>query len=148
MESMFECRPIGRVETDVADEDVPRQRRVMESTIIIAPEYAAALQGIEDYSHLFVMFWMHRATHDESMTCHPRGNPDLPLTGVLASRGRNHPNPVGLAVVELLAVTGQRLSVKRLDAWHGTPVIDIKPYDDYDVVHEPRVPAWFRARRP
>ncbi len=148
MDVPITCRPIGRVETDVADADVPAQRRRMISTIVIAPDYADALLGIEAYSHLIVLFWMHRAEPLDSLTCHPRGNSALPLTGVLASRGRNHPNPIGLAVAELLEARDNRLKVRRLDAWNGTPVIDIKPYDDYDMVHDPRVPAWFRAPRP
>ncbi|NNM01396.1 MAG: tRNA (N6-threonylcarbamoyladenosine(37)-N6)-methyltransferase TrmO [Gammaproteobacteria bacterium] len=147
MYESLECTPIGHVETDVADADVPRRRRTMESTIVIAPEYQDGLLGIAEYSHLFVLFWMHRAVADEALTCHPRGNDALPLTGVLAARGRNHPNPIGLAVVELLEVAGNRLRVRRLDAFNGTPVVDIKPYDDYDAVHDPAVPEWFRAPR-
>ncbi|MGE0485388.1 MAG: tRNA (N6-threonylcarbamoyladenosine(37)-N6)-methyltransferase TrmO [Gammaproteobacteria bacterium] len=143
-------QPIGHVRTDVADADVPRRRRDIVSTIEVLPRFAEALLGIEAYSHLFVLFWMDRAAPSAALTCHPRGNPEIPLTGVLAARGRNHPNPIGLAVVELLEVHGNRLRVRCLDAYDGTPVIDLKPYDDYDRVETPRVPAWFsaRARRP
>ncbi|MCP5198599.1 MAG: tRNA (N6-threonylcarbamoyladenosine(37)-N6)-methyltransferase TrmO [Gammaproteobacteria bacterium] len=142
----FTLHPIGHVHTAVADADVPRRRRDIVSTIELLPRYAAALRGIEAYSHLIVLFWMDRATPSAELTCHPRGNPELPLTGVLAARGRNHPNPVGLAVTELLEVRDHCLTVRRLDAYDGTPVIDIKPYDDYDRVEAPRVPAWFSAR--
>lgn len=137
---------IGRVSTDVADDEVPRRRRDMVSTIRVFDDYAPGLLGIEAYSHLFVLFWMHRAPGGSPLTAHPRGDTALPRTGVFAARGRNHPNSIGLAVVELLSVDGARLTVRRLDAWDGTPVLDIKPYDDYDVFDDIRVPAWLRRR--
>jgi len=137
---------IGRVVTTVADDDIARNRRHLVSHIDIDPYYADALTGIEAYSQLIVLFWMHRARPSESLLVHPRGNPELPLTGVLASRGRAHPTPVGLAVVDLIARHGNTLEVRRLDAFNGTPVIDIKPYDHYDVFPDPAVPEWFRSR--
>jgi len=140
------CRPIGFVRTAVADDDIARQRRELVSTIEVLPAYGAALQGIDAYSHLIVLFWMHRVQPGDTLTCHPRGDHALPLTGVFATRGRNHPNPIGLAVVELVECNTTALVVRRLDAYDGTPVIDIKPYDDYDSVADPRVPAWFRRR--
>jgi tRNA (Thr-GGU) A37 N-methylase len=78
---------------------------------------------------------------------HPRGDDALPLTGVLASRGRGHPNPIGLAVVDLCKVDRLRLTVRRLDAYDGTPVLDIKPYDRYDAYTDIRVPEWLRLRQ-
>jgi len=137
---------IGHVRTRVADGDVAKSRRHIESEIEVLPHYAAALTGIEEYSQLIVLFWMHRAPPGAALTVHPRGDATLPLTGVFASRGRAHPNPIGLAVVDLIARRGNVLSVRRLDAFDGTPVIDLKPYDHYDVFPDPRVPAWFRAR--
>jgi len=145
-EESINLRPIGMVETDVADTDIARRRRTMVSDIIIFDEYVEGLQGITEYSHLIVLFWMHRARPSSTLVVHPRGNTDLPLTGVLASRGRGHPNPIGLAVVELLERTGPRLKVRKLDAYDGTPVIDIKPYDHYDVHPQIRVPQWFNER--
>lgn len=144
---VIRLKPIGFVETEVADEDVPRRRRDMISDVIVLEPYRQGLTGIEAYSHVFILFWMHRASPPVEMLAHPRGDPELPLTGVLAGRGRNHPNPVGLAVVELLARHDTGLRVRRLDAYHGTPVLDIKPYDHYDQVEALREPAWLAARR-
>ena len=138
---------IGEVITDTPDDEIASKRRTLVSQIVIAPAYAAALQGLEEYSQIIVLFWMHRASPPTTPLMHPRGDPSLPLTGVLAARGRAHPNPIGLAVVDLLARQDNVLTVRRLDAYHGTPVIDVKPYDDYDVYPAPRVPEWFRARQ-
>jgi len=143
----IQLNPIGTVICDVPDDDIGRRRRTLESIIQIDSEYRDALLGIEQYSHLIVLFWMHRVTGPASMQVHPRGDSALPLTGVLASRGRGHPNPVGLAVVELVDVDGCRLRVRRLDAYDGTPIIDIKPYDHYDACTDIRVPSWFLARQ-
>ncbi len=137
---------IGHAHTRVADADIARSRRHLESDIVLLPQYAAGLTGIEDYSQLIVLFWMHHAPPASALTMHPRGDPALPLTGVFASRGRAHPNPLGLAVVDLLARQDNVLTVRRLDAFDGTPIVDLKPYDHYDVHPDPRVPAWFRAR--
>lgn len=139
--------PIGHVESTVLDADVSARRRHLVCDIVIDERWAEALDGIEAYSHLIVVFWMHKVDPGARvLRAHPRGRADLPEVGVLAARGRNHPNPVGLAVVELLGREGRRLRVRRLDAYDGTPIIDIKPYDPYDVVESPRVPAWWGPR--
>ena len=138
--------PIGYVRCEVPDDAIAHQRRSLRATVEVLPRYAPGLDGIETYSHLFVLFWMHRATPPRELHCHPRGDSALEPVGVFAARGRNHPNPVGLAVVELLERRENCLDVCRLDAFDGTPVIDIKPYDHYDLVSDPRVPEWFRKR--
>ena len=139
-------QPIGVIHTEVADADVASQRRDMISTIELFPAYARGLLGIESYSHLIILFALDRAATIASMTAYPRGDSSQPQQGIFAGRGRNHPNAMGLAVVELLAVEGARLRVRKLDAYDGTPLLDIKPYDDYDVVAAPRVPHWWRRR--
>lgn len=142
----IELQPIGVIRTAVPDQDVARRRRDIVSTIELWPQYAEGLLGIDGYSHLFVLFALHRASPPAHMTAHPRGDNNTPAQGLFAARGRNHPNGLGLAVVELLAVDGATLTVRKLDAYDGTPLIDIKPYDSYDVVEQPRVPDWWRRR--
>ncbi len=139
-------RVVGYVRCPVADDAVGRLRRSLVSTIEVLPACADALAGIEEYSQLIVLFWMDRAPRDAPLLKSPRDDDTLPLAGVFAARGRARPNPIGFAVVDLLAREGSLLTVRRLDAWDGTPVIDLKPYDHYDVHPDPRVPAWFRAR--
>jgi tRNA-Thr(GGU) m(6)t(6)A37 methyltransferase TsaA len=137
-------RPIGYVRTDAAEADIPRQRRSLESEIIVNEAYAPALEGIEAWSHLFVLFYLHKVGRTrKKLQTHPRGRDDVPLQGVFAARGRDRPNPIGLAVVELLAREGLCLKVRRLDAYDGTPVLDIKPYDSDDVFTDLRLPAWW-----
>jgi len=144
---MINLSPIGYVKNDIPEDEVPRNRAEMISEIVIDDYWAKALTGIEEYSHIFVLFWMHKTGAAEvEQLIHPRGDNKLPLTGVFASRTRNRPNPVGLAVAELLKREGNKLKVKRLDAFDGTPVLDIKPYDDYDSFESVNVPDWWAKR--
>ena len=141
-------QPVATVHHDVPDEEVSRRRRDLIAEVHVLPAFADGLLGIEAYSHLVILFWMHAAPREgEPLQVHPRGDAALPLTGVFASRGRSHPNPLGLAVVDLLERRGNTLRVRRLDAWSGTPVVDIKPYDYYDAYTDLRVPDWLRARQ-
>ncbi len=119
-------------------------RRDIVADIVVREELAGALLGIEEWSHLIVLFWMDQlAGKPHPLTTHPRHRADLPEVGIFAARGRERPNPIGLAVVELLKCDGNVLTVKALDAYDGSPVLDIKPYDPYDVVSDLRVPAWW-----
>jgi tRNA-Thr(GGU) m(6)t(6)A37 methyltransferase TsaA len=80
----------------------------------------------------------------ETLQVHPRGRMDLPLLGAYATRTSHRPNPIGLTVVELVNVDQNKLSVRGLDAFDGTPVLDLKPFDTWDMPPEPRVPCWWR----
>ena len=138
--------PIGVINTHVIDEEVASKRRKIVSTIRVFDEFADGLLGVEAYSHLFVLFCMDRARPADTLLSHPRGDETLPVTGVFAARGRNHPNAIGLTVVKLLNRHGPNLEVRRLDAYDGTPLLDLKPYDTYDAFTDIEVPAWFRER--
>ncbi len=138
-------RPVGYVETAVPDELIRLRRRDLVANIVVAPELTPALDGIEAYSHLFVIFWMHRVDPRAGieLKVHPRGRTDLPEVGLFATRTPRRPNPIGLAVVELLGRRENVLTVRGLDAFNETPVLDIKPYDPYDRVEAVRVPDWW-----
>jgi hypothetical protein len=58
----------------------------------------------------------------------------------------SRPNPIAVSVAEIVSVEPPRLYLRGLDAWTGSPVLDIKPYDFYDIVRSPRVPDWFLRR--
>lgn len=104
-----------------------------------------ALRGIEDYSHLEVVFYFDKADPAKTNTSsrHPRDNKNWPLTGVFAHRGKDRPNHIGLTFVKLLKKEGKTLTVAGLDAIHGTPVLDIKPVmKGFLPKEEIRQPAW------
>ena len=117
----------------------------VESTIELCPEFAAGLQGLDQFSHALVLFYMHLDPDREpaTLTRRPRGRADMPLLGVFAQRGRMRPNTVGITAVEIVRVEPARVTVRGLDAIDGTPVLDLKPYVPvFDRVDQPRVPEW------
>jgi tRNA (Thr-GGU) A37 N-methylase len=89
-----------------------------------------ATAGLEDFSHLEVVFVFHLVTPDDVVTGarHPRGRTDWPAVGILAQRAKGRPNRIGVSRCELLGIEGLTLAVRGLDAVDGTPVLDVKPY--------------------
>ncbi len=135
--------PIGYIKTDAKGDEV--REKSHHAKIIVNRNLNAALDGISDFSHLFVMFWLNQIKEEQRimLKVHPRGRTDLPLTGVFAVRTMFRPNPIGLTLVELITVDDNVLTVKGLDAYDDTPVLDIKPYDPLDIAENPRVPDWW-----
>jgi tRNA-Thr(GGU) m(6)t(6)A37 methyltransferase TsaA len=85
-----------------------------------------ALGGIRPGARVIVLTWFHRARRD-LLRVHPRDDPDNPMQGVFNTRSADRPNPIGLHEVEVLAVEGERVHVRPLEAIDGTPIIDLKP---------------------
>jgi tRNA-Thr(GGU) m(6)t(6)A37 methyltransferase TsaA len=141
----IEITPIGYVRRTSSKEDVKDKNLV--SKVILRKDLTEALDGVEGFSHLFIIFWMHEISDAEKTPAkvHPRGRPELPLVGMFATRTPNRPNPVGLTLVELVKREKNILWVRGLDAFHGTPIVDIKPYDRWDAKTNARVPEWLKA---
>jgi tRNA-Thr(GGU) m(6)t(6)A37 methyltransferase TsaA len=136
-------KPIGFVRTKAVGDEVKDKGRI--SQIVVNGKLAEALEGIEGFSHLFVLFWLNEISSEERKTVkvHPRGRQDLPLLGVFATRTKLRPNPIGLTMVELVKVEGNVLTVRGLDAFDKTPILDIKPFDFWDTPKEAKVPQWW-----
>lgn len=119
---------IGQVRTPFAKlADCPKNPLggQLEATVELDPRYALGLTGIEKFSHLVLLYWMDAACRDIILQT-PR-HLDAPR-GVFALRSPVRPNPIAMAVVELIRVEGTRLIVKGVDCRDGTPLVDIKPY--------------------
>lgn len=136
-------KPIGFVRTVAVGDEVKDKSRL--SQIVINNKFAAALDGVDGFSHAFVLFWLHGVSDEQRKTLkvHPRGRKDLPLLGVFATRTMLRPNPVGLTLVELVKVESNVLTVRGLDAFDETPVLDIKPFDSWDEASTFKVPGWW-----
>ncbi|MGQ9788466.1 MAG: tRNA (N6-threonylcarbamoyladenosine(37)-N6)-methyltransferase TrmO [Candidatus Hadarchaeaceae archaeon] len=117
-----------------------------ETEIVIFPEFCPGLKGIENYSHLVVLYWFHQRDNAEErrvLQVIPKRHPGAPLVGVFASRSPSRPNPIGMCVVELIKLENCRLRVKGFDGVEGSPIVDIKPYlPRADSVPEARAPEW------
>jgi tRNA-Thr(GGU) m(6)t(6)A37 methyltransferase TsaA len=129
MNTNISYRPIGYVKNDFS-EPVPAGRtqeiKAAESRIVLDPALVEGLDGLEPGHQILVLFHFHRSEGYELLQ-HPRGDRNQPRRGVFALRSPYRPNPIGVTTVELLAIKGNVLRVRGLDAIDGTPVIDLKP---------------------
>jgi tRNA-Thr(GGU) m(6)t(6)A37 methyltransferase TsaA len=121
--------PIGIVESPLTDPaTAPKQGHEgsPEAWLAIRPEVAVGLDGIRPGDEVIVLTWLHRARRDV-LRVHPRDDLSNPERGVFSTRSSDRPNPIGLHVVEIVAIDGARLRVRNLEAVDGTPVLDLKP---------------------
>jgi tRNA-Thr(GGU) m(6)t(6)A37 methyltransferase TsaA len=136
--------PIGTVRAPVAAQVDENWGDVVSEIHLVEP-LAAGLLGIEQFSHVLVLFFMHEATFDPAavLVRRPRGRADLPEVGIFAQRAKHRPNPIGLTAVRVLGHEGNVLRVQGLDAIDGTPVLDLKPYFPiFDRVDSAVTPPW------
>jgi tRNA-Thr(GGU) m(6)t(6)A37 methyltransferase TsaA len=139
--------PIGFVRNSIKEPGIEDWRTVT-SEVIIEENLKEALSRIDEFSHIIVIYWMHKLSPSQRaiIKVHPKANQNLPLVGVFASRSPARPNPIGITTVKLLEHRDNVLKVTGLDAIDGTPVLDIKPYipgDDSST--EAKTPGWLTA---
>lgn len=125
----IEIEPIGIVVADrqSTEDDFWGET---ESCIALRESFGAeALDGIDAFSHVEILFLFHQVMQSEVVTGarRPRNNPEWPAVGIFAQRGKNRPNRLGSTICRVIRRESTRLYVAELDAIHGTPVIDIKP---------------------
>jgi tRNA-Thr(GGU) m(6)t(6)A37 methyltransferase TsaA len=145
----FSVKPIGTVRNAVRKPPKPpHDWDNVVSRIEIEPRLTEALDNLDEFSHIIVLYWMDRlAARPLPMKVRPRHDPERPLVGLFASRSPHRPNPIGKSTVKLLGREKNVLTVSGLDAIDGTPVIDIKPYlPDYDSAADARTPPRSKSR--
>jgi len=136
--------PIGVVRSPVVEGRDEAWGNVV-AELHIEAAFAPGLAGIEQFSHVLVLYWMHQAAFSpaDDLVRRPRGRPDLPEIGIFAQRAKHRPVPIGVTAVRLIGHRGAILEVQGLDAIDGSPILDIKPYfPDFDGVASPTVPDW------
>jgi tRNA-Thr(GGU) m(6)t(6)A37 methyltransferase TsaA len=118
------------------------------SRIKIYPEFCEGIEGLKGYSHIIVLYWFHQRDSNEErkvLKVVPRKHPGAPEVGVFSSRSPSRPNPIGFCVAELQDIKDCTLIVSGLDAFEGSPIIDIKPYlPKADSIPDAKVPEWTR----
>jgi tRNA-Thr(GGU) m(6)t(6)A37 methyltransferase TsaA len=127
--------PVGKVIKDAG-----------KTTIEIHKDYADALLGLNQFSHVVVLYWFDKNDTPEkrkTLRVHPRNNKSNPLTGVFATRSPRRPNLIGLSTCRILSVKKNVIQIDSIDAFDGTPVLDLKPYvPRMDKVHDASGPKW------
>jgi tRNA-Thr(GGU) m(6)t(6)A37 methyltransferase TsaA len=126
LEKAIVYRAIGHVENDFDEPAAPYEIRAVESRIVLDPSLMEGLRGLEPGRRIMVIFYFHRSQGFDLLQ-HPQGDRSRPRRGVFALRSPRRPNPIGVTVAELVAVEGNVLQVRGLDAINGTPVLDLKP---------------------
>ena len=137
----IKIKPIGFVRNNVKE---PRFGDFANeiSEIIVDEKFTEALDGIDDYSHVIIVYWMDKVK-DYVIKHQPQGNPNVPIVGIFACRCPRRPNPIAITTVKLVGHKENKITVKGLDVIDGTPVIDIKPYwPQYDKVEDGKIPDW------
>ncbi len=129
-DASYSLLTIGVVRSSLKSRDnCPKQgwEGAPEAILDINPAFAVALDGLVVGQEILVLTWLHEGRRD-LLTVHPRGNKDLPLHGVFATRSPDRPNPIGLHRVKILKFQeAGKIRVQPLEALDGTPIIDIKP---------------------
>ena len=137
--SSYTLEPVGFIRSVLKRrEEAPRQgsEGAPDAWLEIEPQFAEALLGMEVGHELIVITWLHEARRDV-LKGHPRSDPNRPLTGVFYTRSPARPNPLGLHPVTVReinpplregygATRATRLKIGPIEAFDGTPVVDIK----------------------
>ncbi|MCH7226198.1 tRNA (N6-threonylcarbamoyladenosine(37)-N6)-methyltransferase TrmO [Haloferula sp. A504] len=118
-EPVFTMRPIGEVQ-NVEGKPV---------ALKIADEYVEGLEGLEHCSHVMVLWWFDKNDTPEkrrTLKVHPCGDERNPLTGVFATRSPRRPNLIAVTVCKVLSVEKGVVTIDGIDAFDGTPILDLK----------------------
>ena len=149
-----ELKPIGVVRTILSNEEIRESwHEGIDAEIEVFEEYAPALDGIDGFSHVIVLLYLHEITNAQRKTLQARPKrflryglklENLPLVGVFCLDSPHRPNPIGLTIVRLLARQGNVLTVGGIDAFNNTPILDIKPYTPERRISQFQLPEWYR----
>ena len=135
MPESFEIFPVGTV-----------CKREEKTWIEIFEPYRDAFLGLEGFSHIQVLFWFHEndtTDRRKTLRVHPRKDEKIPLTGVFATHSPLRPNLIGLTLCKIKSIQDRRIEIEDIDAFDGTPVIDIKCYIPGSTSRsDVRVPDW------
>lgn len=138
---IIKVKPLGKARNNITKPMLLGWENVI-TDIVIDKKYEKGLDGIEDYSHVIVVYWM-----DKEEECHlkhhPQNREDVPYVGIFACRCPQRPNRIAFSTVKLISRKRNVLKVKGLDILNDTPIIDIKPYTpQYDLVSGAKIPSW------
>lgn len=142
----FTYVPIGFVHSpfsDIAGMPIqPSGARGIRGTIEIRPEFVAGLRDLEEFSHVILIYALHRC-NGYSLEVKPFL--DHQPHGIFATRAPKRPNAIGLSIIRLVGIQGNTLEIEDVDILDGTPLLDIKPYVPAFDSHCEAKAGWFDA---
>jgi tRNA-Thr(GGU) m(6)t(6)A37 methyltransferase TsaA len=125
----YDIVPVGKVQSPLTDKaTAPKQGHEgsPESTLVFEQRVLEALDGLAVDDRVLLLTWLDRADRDV-LKVHPRSDPANPIQGVFNTRSPDRPNPIGLHEITIVAIDGNRMRVRDLEALDGTPIVDVKP---------------------
>jgi tRNA-Thr(GGU) m(6)t(6)A37 methyltransferase TsaA len=140
-------RPIGLIRSPFTRKDqtpIQPYRSQAAGQVMLLPDYEGGLEGLEDFSHVILLYFFHNAEPGYDLVVTPYL--DSEPHGLFATRYPRRPNPIGLSVVRLVRREGHVLHVDGIDVLDGTPLLDIKPYvPPFDAFPEATM-GWLEGR--
>ena len=139
----IKIHPIGVIHSPYKEaRDIPIQgifRKEVEAWIELRDEYADGLTDLDGFSHAILIYYFHRSKKEEVL-----GKPFLEQKthGIFAIRSPHRPNHIGLSVVGIKSISGNRMYFTEVDVLDGTPLLDIKPYVKYFDCREDVISGW------
>lgn len=132
MSNTISMTPIAIIKSQFTTNTRPEEMRSKPSQIVVNPDMASGLLGLEPGMDILVLFYLSKIKSEEiHLQLHPRHNPENPLTGVFATRTQFRPNCIGSTVARIEKIEGNIITVTGLDAQNDTPVLDIKRHSEY-----------------
>ncbi|MCF8128454.1 MAG: tRNA (N6-threonylcarbamoyladenosine(37)-N6)-methyltransferase TrmO [Deltaproteobacteria bacterium] len=143
---MHPINPIGTIHSPHKSiEDMPIQPKgasEVSGHVVVDEKYIEGLRDLDGFSHIYLLYSFHRATRTEMLVTPFMDNQ---TRGVFATRSPLRPNHIGLSIVELIRIEGNKIFVEGIDILDGTPLLDIKPYvEEFDAVKN-SVSGWLKA---
>ena len=144
----IQMKSIGIIHTPLIEENgtpIQSSRSDITGTVEVFPQYLEGLVGIEEFSHIYLLYVFHRSNSEISLMVQPFL--DDQLHGLFTTRYPCRPNPIGLSVVQLTGRKDNMLGFKGADMLDGTPLLDIKPYiPDFDIFTVDKI-GWYQHRK-
>ena len=143
---MHEIKPIGTIHSPYTSiEDMPIQPKgatEVSGYIELDEKYIDGLRDLDGFSHIYLLYSFHKAKRTEMYVTPFMDNQKR---GVFSTRSPLRPNHIGMSIVNLTGVEGNKVFVKGIDILDGTPLLDIKPYiEKFDAVQK-STSGWLQA---
>lgn len=139
MENSFQIQPIGVV-----------NKKAGNIFLEIQSDYNKALLGLETFSHIMVLYWLHENDVPDKrsvLQVYPRKNRANPLSGVFATHSPLRPNPIAVTICRIMEINGNTVQIDNIDAFDKSPIIDIKCYLPEKLDRSSiRLPKWAKTK--
>ncbi|MEM3571612.1 MAG: tRNA (N6-threonylcarbamoyladenosine(37)-N6)-methyltransferase TrmO [Candidatus Bathyarchaeia archaeon] len=146
-------KPIGKVNVKFDDETIKNSKNGVKGEIEIFKKHEKGLEGIDGFSHLIIIAYLHKVKEKEKKVLKVRFKrllrfgiklKEIPEVGVFCSDSPHRPVPIALTIVKLIKREGRKLYVEGLDLFNGTPILDLKPYTFERIIKKLKFQKWYK----